>query len=207
MHDPVLRSLPLILQSFEERPKGLIHVGFHEGQEMDLYQKIGINNIIGYEPNPDIFLRAKNYYPKIKLLNKAAGNTDGKIKMNIERANGGQSSSILSLKKHLNFYPQVLFEYQIEIDIVKLDSDIQNKSEYNILVIDAQGYELEVLKGAQELLKNNIQIIVTELNKDELYEKCPLYTEIDAFLVDFGFKRVLTEWKKEDYGDGLYIKL
>jgi FkbM family methyltransferase len=207
MHDPVLRSLPLILQSFEEKPKGLIHIGFHKGQEMDLYRKIGIKNIIGYEPIPNIFLDSKNKYPDIKLLNKAVGNINGKIKINIERSNEGQSSSILLMKKHLKFFPQITFEYQLEVEIVKLDSDIQNKSEYSILVIDAQGYELEVLKGAQELLKNNIQIIVAELNKDELYEKCPLYTEIDAFLVDFGFKRVLTEWKKEDYGDGLYIKL
>jgi hypothetical protein len=110
------------------------------------------------------------------------------------------------MKKHLKFFPQITFEYQIESEIVKLDSDIENKSDYDILIIDVQGYELEVLKGAQELLKNNIKIIVAELNKDELYEKCPLYSEIDNFLVDFGFKRILTEWKKEGYGDGLYIK-
>lgn len=207
MHDPVLRSLPLVIQSISQKPKGIIHVGFHKGQEMDLYQKIGFLNIIGYEPIPSIYLESKNKFPNVKLLNKAVGNINGKIKINIERSNEGQSSSILFMKKHLKFFPQITFEYQLEVEMVKLDSDIQNKEKYDVLVIDTQGYELEVLKGAQELLKNNIQIIVTELNKDELYEKCPLYPEIDKFLVDFGFKRVLTEWKKEDYGDGLYIKL
>lgn len=207
MHDPVLRTLPLVIQSFNYKFKGVIHAGFHKGQEMDLYSKIGIQNIIGYEPIPSIYLESKNKFPNIKLLNKAVGNMNGKIKMNIETVNEGQSSSILQIKDHIKFFPKVSFEYQIESEIVKLDSDIENKSDYDILVIDVQGYELEVLKGAQELLKNNIKIIVAELNKDELYEKCPLYSEIDNFLVDFGFKRVLTEWKKEGYGDGLYIKL
>jgi FkbM family methyltransferase len=207
MHDPVLRALPLVVQSFNYKFKGVIHAGLHKGQEMDLYSKIGIQNIIGYEPIPSIYLESKNKFPNIKLLNKAVGNMNGKIKMNIETVNEGQSSSILQIKDHIKFFPKVSFEYQIESEIVRLDSDIENKSDYDILIIDVQGYELEVLKGAQELLKNNIKIIVAELNKDELYEKCPLYSEIDNFLVDFGFKRVLTEWKKECYGDGLYIKL
>lgn len=73
--------------------------------------------------------------------------------------------------------------------------------------VDTQGYELEVLKGSVELL-NNIDIINIEVNRDELYKNCPMYTDIDEFLKPYGFVRKLLEWwdGTAPWGDALYVK-
>ena len=87
-----------------------------------------------------------------------------------------------------------------------LDEIMQGK-EFNFLNIDVQGYELEVLRGA-EICLENVYYIIVEVNKAELYQGCPMVEEIDDFLSGFGFSRVETEWRhnREKWGDALYVK-
>ena len=70
--------------------------------------------------------------------------------------------------------------------------------------MDVQGYELEVLKGAAELLAD-IDYIHAEINRVELYEGCVMVSDLDMFLQDF--VRVNTEWwPGQDWGDAFYIR-
>ena len=78
-------------------------------------------------------------------------------------------------------------------------------AKHNLLNIDVQGYELEVLMGAQELLPQ-ISMIIAEVNRDEMYAGCPMIEDIDNFLAEHGFKREHTSWQSPSWGDALYIK-
>ena len=89
--------------------------------------------------------------------------------------------------------------------MVRLDDVLENKENYNFITIDVQGYELEVFKGGQETLKN-IDYIITEVNRDELYENCARVEHLDDFLLQFDFQRVETNWEGETWGDAFYIK-
>jgi hypothetical protein len=71
--------------------------------------------------------------------------------------------------------------------------------------MDVQGYELEVLKGGQEIL-NNIDYIITEVNRKELYKACVLVDELDSFLENYNMIRVETDWVGDSWGDAFYIK-
>jgi len=71
--------------------------------------------------------------------------------------------------------------------------------------IDVQGYELEVFKGSIKSL-DYINIIYTEVNRDEVYKNCSKVEELDIFLKDFNFERVLISWDGNTWGDALYIK-
>jgi len=71
--------------------------------------------------------------------------------------------------------------------------------------IDVQGFELEVLRGAKKTLKN-IKWIMTEVNRDEVYENCCMVDEIDNFLLPYGLRRVETDWAGNTWGDALYVK-
>jgi hypothetical protein len=62
-----------------------------------------------------------------------------------------------------------------------------DSSAYDALVLDTQGSELLVLKGAQELL-SGFKYIRTEAADFESYKNCATVASIDEFLVDFGFK-------------------
>lgn len=193
--------------------KGVIHIGAHYGQEVHLYKEVGASDIILFEPSPaNFFILEQLHGEKCELYKLALGNENKKIKMNVEATNKGQSNSILKPKIHLSQYPHITFNSEIEVDMVKLDdfmtiykAQSKNKNKkYNFINIDVQGYELEVFKGSKETLKN-IDYIITEVNRDFLYEDCALVEEIDSFLNQFDFKRVETNWEGGTWGDALYI--
>lgn len=181
----MLLNLDQILQE-TTNITGVIHIGGHIGHEHWLYEKNKISNIIYYEPVPESFKYLEHFAPSAKKVNKALGNVSGKIEMYVETANGGMSNSILKPKHHLEKYPHIEFTEKITVEIEKLDNEEFDRSLYNFLNIDTQGYELEVLKGAENTLKNIIGIIV-EVNFVEMYENNGIFYEIREFLAKHNF--------------------
>jgi FkbM family methyltransferase len=199
-------NLEELVQKYQVQIKGLIHVGAHYGQEYELYQKLGITHLIFFEPLKQNFEILKTHVgEKAKLFQKALGNENKKVKMYIESANNGMSSSILKPQKHLEQYPTIVFDREEIVEMVRLDDFLSEKENYNFLTIDVQGYELEVLKGSQKTL-TNISGILTEVNRDELYENCARVEQLDDFLSHFNFQRVETNWEGGTWGDAFYLK-
>ena len=48
-------------------------------------------------------------------------------------------------------------------------------------------------------------LVIKDFKLEELYKKCGLITEIDTFLCEYNFKRVLTNMTPHGWGDALYI--
>ncbi|HEY9608302.1 FkbM family methyltransferase [Allocoleopsis sp.] len=195
-----------LVQKYPVKIKGLIHVGAHYGQEYEIYQKLGIDNLIFFEPLRQNFEILKTHVgEKAKLFQLALGNENKKVKMYVESANNGMSSSILKPQRHLEQYPQIVFDQEEIVEMVKLDDFLFEKENYNFLTIDVQGYELEVLKGSRQTL-TNISGILTEVNRDELYSNCVRVEHLDSFLKNFNFYRVETNWEGGTWGDAFYLK-
>lgn len=170
------------------------------GQEYEIYQKLGIANLILFEPLSQNFEILKTHVgEKVKLVQKALGNENKKVKMYKDSANNGMSSSILKPQKHLEQYPEIVFDQEEIVDMVGLDDFLTEKENYNFLTIDVQGYELEVLKGSQETL-SNISGILTEVNRDELYENCVRVEQLDDLLENFNLVRVETLLGRRNLG-------
>lgn len=202
----MLLDLIKLKNLYDLKIKGVIHIGAHFGQEFETYKNIGVENVMFFEPLPSTFERLKNNVgDKAKLFNIALGNMVGEIEMNVETANQGQSSSILEPHIHLRQYPHITFNKKIKVNIDKLDSFLDEKDGYNFINIDVQGYELEVFKGAENFL-NNIDYIMTEVNRDEVYVNCAKIEELDDYLKNYGFSRVETTWDGGTWGDAFYIK-
>ena len=181
-------------------------MALRDGQEYEIYQKFRIANLVFFEPLSQNFEILKSHVGEnAKLFQKALGNENKKVKMYVESANNGMSSSILKPKKHLEQYPNIVFDSEEIVEMVRLDEILKDKENYNFITIDVQGYELEVFKGSRETLKN-IDYILTEVNRDELYENCARVEQLDEFLGQFDFQRVETNWEGETWGDAFYIK-
>ena len=84
--------------------------------------------------------------------------------------------------------------------------------EIEILKCDTQGYDLEVLKGASEILgAGRVQMIYTEITLARLYEGLPSMEEIFQFLAGYNFRLVALynpAYRNDRLGwmDGLFAK-
>ena len=206
--------LPLdkLVSQYELGIKGILHIGAHVGQEADKYYELGIKNAAFFEPCKHNYETCKNKVEKLGYLsyNIALGNTQGVMTMYTETQNSGMSSSLLKPKLHLVQHSNIIFDGREEVKIDKLNnlfsSGELNLENFNLINMDVQGYELEVLKGSEEVL-DHIDYIYSEVNRAELYENCAMIDELDLFLSKYGFKRQQTEWfAGGDWGDALFVK-
>jgi hypothetical protein len=184
-----------IVQKYNVKLKGVIHVGGHVGEEIPLYKQ-QTNNIHIFEPLKECFDQIDN---TVNKYNIALGSSKDILEFNV--ANNHQSSSFLKPKTHLTEHTWVTFNHKRFVEIATLDS--YGITDCNFLNIDVQGYELEVLKGAINTL-THIDYILTEVNEKELYENCAQLDELDLFLKDF--IRVETTMTQHGWGDAFYIK-
>ena len=102
------------------------------------------------------------------------------------------SSSLLEITdKQTSIFKNTEKIKEEKIYIKKLNSCLKKKDLQKpcLLKIDVQGYELEVLKGCQELL-NCFDFIYIECSFVELYKKQPLYNEVNTWLKKKNFKYV-----------------
>jgi FkbM family methyltransferase len=202
----MLLDFSQIYKKYNLQVKGVLHIGAHYGQEDWVYRSLGINNIMYFEPIENNFKELQNRIGETAILHKLAlGNDTKKIKMFVETANQGMSSSILKPNLHVSQYPHIVFDTEEEVDMVKLDDVNFQRDGYNMINIDVQGYELEVFKGSVNTLEY-VDVILAEINKDHLYENGALINDLISFLEPFGFELVEENWAGGNWGDGLFIK-
>jgi len=203
----MILSFKDIYLKYKMNINGAIHVGAHHGEEVPVYINNGIINIVLFEPLEENFTIIENsvcnYNANIIGHQVALGNENKIVDMYLS-SNQLESSSILKPKKHLDLYPDITFDRSEKVEMKKIDD--YNFTDYNFLNIDVQGYELEVLKGAEKTLQN-IDYVYCEVNRGEVYENNAYIEDIDEYLSKFSFKRTETNWwMDQDWGDAFYIK-
>lgn len=195
-----------LVKKYDMKIKGIVHIGAHYGQEHNLYKSIGVEKIVYFEPLKNNFEKLReNIKDDSLLFNLALGNENKEIEMYVENANQGMSSSVLKPLVHLTQYPHIKFETKEVVQMKKLDDVSFDKSEYNLITIDVQGFELEVFKGSIQFLEG-VDYIFSEVNRDEVYENCTKIDDLTTFLNSFGFELVEINWVGGSWGEGLYIK-
>lgn len=184
---------------------GIVHVGAHYGEEIPHYLSRGINKIVCFEPlieNLNVLIKHKS--DKVKIFPYALGDKEETATM-YRSSNELQSSSVLKPKKHLELYQNIHFLSTSEIEIKKLSSFKKYISGCNFLNMDVQGYEFQVLVGAEECLEQ-FDYVYAEVNRDETYEGNVLVDKIDEYLQEYGLVRVETNWAGGIWGDAFYIR-
>ncbi len=206
----MLIPLQQLIQKYNLDIKVCIHVGAHWGEEYEAYKECGIEQIIFIEPCQDAFnvLRAKfSKNEDVVLLPFACGNVNDAMPINVERTNQGQSNSLLQPFLHLSQHPNVIFAGEQEIVQVRRLDDLIFFSTIKplmMLMMDAQGFEGEILKGATHLLKQ-IDVIYTEINTDYTYENNMLVEEMDELLNEFERVETYMPSPSWTWGDSVYI--
>lgn len=187
---------------------GAFHVGAHECEELSFYNQLGLKNedVIWIDAIPSKVIEAQNRGIPNVYNAVVTDKNDEEVVFNI--SNNVQSSSVLEFGTHSQEHPQVVYVDKIHQKSITIDTFFErnniNASKYDFWNFDIQGAELMALKGATESIKC-VKAVYLEVNEKELYKNCGLITEIDAFLSEYNFKRVLTNMTQHGWGDALYI--
>jgi len=188
---------------------GSFHIGAHECEEMHFYNQLGLKseNIVWIDAIPSKVNEATNRGIPNVYNAVITDKDDEEIVFNI--SNNGQSSSVLEFGTHSHEHPEVVYVDKINLKSITIDTFFERNnidaSNYNFWNFDIQGAELMALKGSIQSIKY-AKAIYLEVNEKELYKNCGLITEIDAFLLEYNFKRVLTNILHHGWGDALYIR-
>jgi len=200
-------NFPSLVKKYSIKADGCIHVGAHHAQEHPDYVAAGIKRFVYIEPCAATFNVLKNKFAAhhhIQLFNVACGEIECEQVMYTGSQNEGQSNSLLKMQKHLQIHPGITLPNTELVTVKRLDSLGLAHKGYQLLVMDCQGFEGRVLKGAAETLKQ-VNYVYTEVNRDAVYENCTLVDELDALLYEF--ERVETgAWIGGCWSDALYIR-
>lgn len=142
-------------------------------------------NVLSFEPEPRNLDRLHhnlqlNGVKNVKVLDRAVSDIDGAIKLFMSKDNNAGTHSTISDAA------TVSTEY-IEIPCTRLDTYITEHSITNIglIKVDVEGAELEVVRGAEQLLRTHHPTLILEM--------CSPFQNARGFSVP-QFKSMLHEW-------------
>lgn len=194
---------------------GILHIGAHECEEKNAYNENGITDTMIYwiEGNPEKVEFNKNrgisqIYQG--LIYNDEKEIDFHITKNLCNPGNTESSSILPLGVHENYYPHVQIQETKKMKTVTLENLIRQEKipiqQLNFWNLDIQGVEFEALVSAGEMILFADYIYV-EVNEQELYKNCVLLPELEKFLRMHGFQMVAKKMTEQGWGDAFFIRV
>jgi len=187
--------------------KGIIHIGAHLGEEAETYEKMGFENVMWLEANPELCKQLKENVSQYGhyVYNYLLSDSDSEDVDFFITNNEGHSSSMFALgdtlvKSGMNVTKKFKLE-SARFDTFCKKNNI-NIADYNCLNIDVQGAELKVLSGFGHLL-NKFDYIITEISLRRVYKGSVLFHELNNFFLKNGFIKISTS-AIGDMGEALY---
>lgn len=177
---------------------GLIHVGANDGYEFKYYKEKGIPNLVGFEPLIQAFVRFHNEEPDILKFHVGWGDVNELKTINVFE--NDKSSSVLPTievedpEKHEVFKDwnigQMIPAGQDTIQLMRYEDFMRSKpynpEDFDVLVIDIQGYELKALQGMGSQL-DYFDLLVVECSAVPVYVGEPSAQEVIDWLDKKGF--------------------
>lgn len=153
--------------------------------------------ILSFEPLSSAFVLlalAAAPDPNWECRRLALGASTGEATLNV--AGNLASSSFLPMGSELpEAEPRLAYIGREECSVSTLDAlapELFETDERLYLKLDVQGYELEVLRGAEATL-DRVVVLDVELSQTLLYEEAPLVDEVVAYLAERGYALLGTE--------------
>ena len=177
--------------------RGVIHVGAHAGEEVACYDAAGLRPIVLIEANPrccDTLGSTFGSRGDVTVVHAAMTDFDGRTTLHLHTSRSGsqEAASLLDLKRFKDIVQTMTTPSAVEVPARRLDEVRAERfpsEAFNLLVIDTQGTELEVLRGAERTLAS-IDAVIVEVALLELYDGGAAADAIRAFLDQRGFVEV-----------------
>lgn len=187
-HARTRRGCREIDRLFLSASRSIVHVGANYGQERFLYEAFGVS-VFWIEALPDVFRTLKNnlkgFRNQTALRALASDEAGQKVQFRVS-SNDSASSSMFDFALHQELWPDVKMQGMVSLETQTLDELVTNFRDIDALVLDVQGAELKVLKGASRLL-HSIRFIKAEVANFNAYQGGCTEEELVPFLTESGF--------------------
>jgi FkbM family methyltransferase len=178
--------------SFFKQSRGVIHVGANTGQERHYYRRLKLP-VVWIEAEPAAFDELQRNIADCqqqRAFRYLITDKDGEKYTFHVASNDAASSSIFDMRTVSDIWPHVHYTHSVQLSSVTLATVMSrekiDQAAYDTLVLDTQGSELMILRGAD---LSPFRFIKTEAADFELYRNGALLADIDAYLASHGFSR------------------
>lgn len=177
----------------EREPLVIVDGGAHIGRmTRRLLDRFPAATIYAFEPVRETFdelARSVAGEPRATAVHAALGGATGALDIHVNGCTG--TSSVLPATPRLHGYhgDKVALRRTEEVPVITLDewAEEEGVESVDFLKLDLQGFELEALEGADELLRTSVRAVYSEAQLVELYDGAALFSDLDRFLRERGF--------------------
>jgi len=167
--------------------------GFYSFYTASLSEKNQIISIEASKNTSNEFIKnlKLNNLNNIKFFNNAVSNSSGEKISFYESVNDWESS-----QTHNNFK----FNSKTEVKSIKIDNLIQDYhlDDYTVIIkLDVEGNEINVIKGAMDLIKKSNPLIIIEFSK-YIFENLDNIDYLKNFLIQYDYSIYDTNYNKKD---------
>jgi FkbM family methyltransferase len=167
-HDP-FRDIRLLNEKWNSSVRALFDVGAnYGGTSLKAVKQFPEAQIFAFEPHPETFLRLTDttrHYSAIHPVQKALGAEAGDQVMYTYGSSGVINSLVPNAQAVVRFRLEQSSPVTVKCTTVDLFCAEQKIKKIDVLKIDTEGFDLEVLRGADAMLKRGaISFIYFEFN-------------------------------------------
>ncbi|GAA4386594.1 FkbM family methyltransferase [Actinomadura sp. NPDC048032] len=185
------RQLPGLMDRLGVAPVGVVQVGAHVGQEVPALVRCGFRRLVMVEPNRDhsaalarelgrhLSGRPEGGRPSQEVVMAAAGRERGTATLHVTEYD--QQASLLAPLPPMTV---------TRLDTTEVVPVREVQDGCNVLVVDAQGAELDVLAGAD---LDRLDLAVIEGSAEARYRRGATRQAVAAYMQDRGW-RLVANW-------------
>ena len=171
----------------------VLDIGAHHGWFFHCWQDwCPRAEIHAFEPYPESFETSRRLYgddPRVKLNQIGVGEVAGALTFNVfndSKVSNSFLTPVVQAWETLQYHTGPLTQITVPVTTVDTYVRARGLGRVHLAKIDVQGYEMHVLKGAEQSL-SLIDHIFVEVGIERLYDGAPRFTEVFEFLTARGF--------------------
>ena len=190
-------------------PQVIVEVGSFNGLDsLEFSRMFPSARVYAFEADPRNYKAVKrnvSIRKQITPIPQAVFNFTGQGVFHASGGDGGGSGSMLFPRpKLVETFPHITFGEQFPVDTTTLSDWSQQNDikKIDLIWMDAQGAELHILQGMEDLL-SEVHVVLLEVWTQPYYEGSGILDELQDYLRGFGFYQTHT-WMDGNAGDALF---
>lgn len=176
----------------------IFDVGAHTGESAEVFARLFPQaRIYSFEPDPEVFgqlVSGTRGLGSVEPVGVALGDRDGEATLYVNQDR--QTNSLLENSEDWHRYvTQGALQHvgTRAVAVVRIDTFCRERGlrRIDLLKIDAQGYELRILAGAEGMIRDGrIPLIYLEVNFVSYYRDQALFHDVYDFMLKHGYRLV-----------------